>query len=130
MAKQVSFKGLQETFVTFKSALTRGTDENKFVKMSSTETVELCSTGELFIGKVVSINDAASASGICSVQEGGYFHDISYSGTAPSLGKEDLLVSGDPSVLYEAGNLSYSGVAVNVVKLDTTNQLISFKLIG
>jgi len=70
MARDPLYDGINcESLVTHKSALTRGTDEGKVVKISDDKTVALPSDGENFDGvvKVIAASDAAA-----TVREHGY----------------------------------------------------------
>lgn len=129
MLVDISFEGLQRNYVTMKSSLARGSDENKFVKCTTTETVTLCSDGDKFMGMVDQIEASADGSGNAptTVQESGYFHDVPYSGAAPSLGYEDLLAAGPNVTMVKDG--SGSGVNVHVVKVDTAAVVCSFKVL-
>lgn len=70
MARSINYTGLKVGgFVPFASALVKGTDENKLVKISASGTVALCSAEDQnFIG-VVRVIDAAD--GTASVQVDG-----------------------------------------------------------
>jgi len=70
MARDPLYNGINDgDLVTHKSALTRGTDEYKVVKISDDKTVALPSDGENFDGvvQVIAASDAAA-----TVQEHGY----------------------------------------------------------
>ena len=114
----VSFKGIGANGVTFKSALTRGSDEGKVVKVSANDTVALCDDGDLFAGVVKTI---AESDGAAVVQTKG-FVTVSYSGTAPTLGWCVLDADGAGGVT-KTGSRSYE-----VVNVDSSNNLVTFDL--
>lgn len=124
MANEVGYERVDAHNTTFKSAFTRGSDELKFVKIGTSETIEEAADGEKFIGRIDEISAAASDSGNCSVQDRGYFNAVSYSGSDPSLNDTDLY-AGD-TLRVKAGD--GSGVSVVVVQRDTTLKTVSFRL--
>lgn len=77
-----SYDQYMEDIASYNSALTRGTDENKPVKMSTSETVVLAGDGDNFSGVVRTI---AQNDKVAGVQEDGYV-ELPYTGSAPSLG--------------------------------------------
>lgn len=120
MARSPKFDGIYcDGYVTFKSALTRGTDENKVCKISAAGTVALCNANDQFYGvvKVISANDKAA-----SVQEHGY---VTVTGTGISVGYQPLVADGSGGVKLVAspavGNKYYHVV-------DLTSTTVTFKL--
>lgn len=118
----VSFEGVKED-PTFLSALTRGTDEDKVVKVSANKTVALCSASDNFIGVVKTIDKADKAA---VVQING-FVTLDYTGTAPGLGFVALEANASGGVQVVAtpalGDTYYW-----VVDVDTTNTKVTFWL--
>lgn len=113
----VSFEGVKED-PTFLSALTRGTDEGKVVKVSANKTVALCSDGDNFIGVVKTIDKADKAA---VVQIKG-FVTVGYSVFTPTIGLCELDADG-------AGGVSKTGsVKYWVVDVDTSNTKVTFLL--
>lgn len=81
MARDPKYDGLGcEGYVTFKSALTRGTDEGKPVKVSADKTVALCANNDNFMGIVKTIEQASDKA--AGVQITGLV-EVGYSGSAP-----------------------------------------------
>lgn len=108
-------------YITAKSALTRGTDEGKVVKISANATVALCSDGDQFDGvvKVISANDKAA-----SVQERGF---AVVAGSGITYGYKPLLANATGGVKLNAspatGHKYYE-----VWDVDTTNNKVTIKL--
>lgn len=75
-----------EEFMTYLSSLTRGTDEDKAVKVSSNDTVALVAAGENFDGVARTIQ----SDGLAGVQEEGYA-ELEYTGSDPSVGQVFLI---------------------------------------
>jgi len=124
----VGYKGLDAHYTSFKSAFTRGSDENRFVKITVSDTVVQAAEDDKFIGRVDQISAAASSSGLCTVQDRGYFENVTYSGTAPTLGDTDLYAAGagDSGAKVKTGD--GSGVSVVVVNVTTSGTTCSFRL--
>ena len=80
------YNGIGANGISFLSALTRGTDEGKVVKISDNGTVALCSQTDQFCGVVKTIDKADK---VAVVQTKGIV-TVSYSGTAPSVGRATL----------------------------------------
>jgi len=118
----VSFEGIKED-PTFLSALTRGTDEGKVVKVSANKTVALCSANENFIGVVKTIDKADKAA---VVQVNG-FVTLDYTGTAPSLGFTALEANSSGGVQVVASP-ALGDTYYWVVDVDTTNTKVTFLL--
>ncbi len=117
----IKFDDIGARDVTYASALTKGTDEGKPVKMSANDTVALAANGDAFFG-IAQFIEAANAN--CAVREEGYV-TVAYSGTAPVVGFDDLAADGAGGVKAVA---SGSGVLVHVVHVDTANTTVTFKL--
>ncbi len=73
--------GSVQGYQTYLSALTRGTDEDKAVKLSAADTVALVSAGENFIGVVRTIGEHNKLAG---VQEDGWA-EVGYTGSDPTV---------------------------------------------
>lgn len=114
----VGFDGIGADGVTFLSALVRGTDEGKVVKISANDTVAGCSDGDVFIGVVKTIDPADKAA---VVQTKG-FVTVPYTVVTPTVGWCVLDANG-------SGGVSKTGTkAYWVVDVDTTNVLVTFLL--
>jgi len=117
----INFTDIDVLLVTYASALTKGTDEGKPVKISANKTVALAANGNAFFGIVDFIE---AANGNCAVREEGYV-TVAYSGTAPVVGFDDLAADGAGKVKAVTAG---SGVLVHVVNVDTANATVTFKL--
>jgi len=108
-------------YVTFKSALTRGTDEDKVVKISASKTVALCSDGDNFDGvvRVIAASDKAA-----SVQERGY---ATLPGTGITFGYKPLLARTDGGVKLN-GSPAVGDKYYEVVEVNSTDSTVSIKL--
>jgi len=119
----VSFRNIDANGISFLSALTRGTDEGKVVKVSANGTVGLCSATDNFIGVVKTIDPSDK---LAVVQSEG-FVTLDYTGSAPSLGFVALEADGTGGVQIVAtpalGDTYYW-----VVDVDTTNTKVTFCL--
>ncbi len=125
MAREVSFEGIKRgALVTFKSALVKGTDENKLVKMSADETVALCTDGDDIFGIVRVIDDFDKAA---SVQIDGFVEDYAaLTGNIPALGFSHVVAKTASSVQLKAATAGWK--LRRVVKSDDTNDLCTFEL--
>lgn len=124
--RSVNFEGIGFTsLVYFKSALVRGTDENKLVKMSADETVDLAGDGEDFIGIVRIIDPLDKLAG---VQVDGWVEDYpAVSGAVPTLGKACIQAHTGSATVQ---NLSVAAghTVYDVAKSDDTADVCTFKL--
>jgi hypothetical protein len=122
MARTVGFKGIGQEIVTYLSALTRGTDEEKVVKVSANKTVALCSDGDDFHGQVITIDAKDADAGVQIVG----FITVAYTGTNPTAGL------GRKFVANGAGGVRLDdiGRGYDVVDVDTTKKLVTFWLTG
>lgn len=73
--------GVRPGLVTFLSALTKNTDEDKAVMVSANDTVALVTAGLNFCGAVRTLQ----SDGLAGVQRNGYV-ELTYSGSNPSVG--------------------------------------------
>jgi hypothetical protein len=117
----VGFDGVDNR-PTFLSALTRGTDEGKVVKVSANKTVALCSAENRFIGVVETI---APGTKDAVVAVGG-FKTVAYSGTAPSAGYVELVANGSGGV--KTPTTAGTGIYYWIVDVDTTNTKLTLLL--
>lgn len=103
----VSFKGINEQVVTFKTEdeLTPGT----LVTVSDNGTVSPCAANGKIVGVVVSCRENLAA-----VQISGYV-TLPYSGSAPALGVTAIAAASDTKIKADATN----GKLVTVVETDT-----------
>jgi hypothetical protein len=122
----VNFSGLGAKFVTFLSALTRGTDDNKVAKVSANKTVALCSDDDVFIGviKAIDVSDKAA-----TIQYGGYvtcpytpIDDDPNPDIIPILGLCELDADATGGV-KKHGTKYYQ-----VIEVDATGGLVTFDL--
>ena len=110
----VSFEGIGDSLVTFlNSSATRGS----VVKVSAAGTVAPCSAGDGFDGVAVIVDG-----GYAGVRMGG-FVTVSYSGTAPTVGRAILVANGSGGV-----KTAESGDTYLVVDLDTTASTATIRL--
>lgn len=117
---KVGFQGIDELVVTFKAdvALTVQ-DEGKLVKCTETDTVGKTVEEDAFLGQMLKFEDR----GTCSVRMGGYF-ELTYSGTAPTVGYVNLVSDADGNV--KTPTVATDGVVAKVVRVDKTNKLVGF----
>ena len=125
MAREVSFEGIKRgALVTFKSALVKGTDENKLVKMSADETVALCTDGDDIFGIVRSIDDFDKAA---SVQIDGFVEDYpALTGNVPAYGFSHVVAKTASQVQLKAATAGFK--VRRVLKSDDTNDVCTFEL--
>ncbi len=103
----ISFQGYNEQTATFKISGTVAA--NSFVKLSSSGTVQACATGDIPVGRAISVRGTLAA-----VQLGGYIK-TSYSGTAPIVGYATLSVDANGGLAADV-----DGRQLLVVEVDTT----------
>lgn len=126
MARSVNFEGIGFTnLVYFKSALVRGTDENKLVKVSADETVALAGNGEAFIGIVRVIDPYDKMAG---VQIDGIVEDYpAVSSEVPTLGWSHIAAhTGSATVEVKSATAGWH--LFRVIKSDDTNDVCTFIL--
>ena len=125
MARDVSFEGIKGgALVTFKSALVKGTDENKLVKMSADGTVVVCTDGDDVFGIVRVIDDSDKAA---SVQIDGFVENYpALTGTIPALGFAHVIAKTHSSVQLKAATAGWK--VRRVVKSDDSADVCSFEL--
>ena len=111
----VDFKGYDERIVTFNAA-TASVSADKIVRISAKNTVALANGGEAFVGVVKSRSGSTAA-----VQIGGYT-ELTYSGSAPALGRGYLVASGMTSVM--TAPTVGQGAPVIIVSVDTATSTI------
>lgn len=126
MGRSVGFEGIGAgPLVTFKSALVRGTDENKLVKMSSVdETVELCTDGDDIFG-IVRVIDAQDK--MAGVQINGLVADYpALHATIPAKGFAHVIAKTASQVQSKGATAGWK--LRRVIKSDDTNHLCTFEL--
>lgn len=119
----ISYKAIGDISVSFLSALTKGTDEGKVVKISDDKTVSLCSQTDQFHG-VVKVIDAADS--LATVQVSG-FVTVPYTGDAPSAGLATLEAD-DAGGVQIVASPALGDRFYLIVDVDTTNGLVTFLL--
>jgi len=126
MARDIDFEGIKGgSYVTFKSALVKATDEDKLVKVSANGTVALCAEDDKFHGIVRIIDGQDKAA---SVQEDGYTtmsfdpaHDD------PALGYDGLVCGVTPNLVKQVDNAA--GVTLyKIVSVNSAGHTVTFKL--
>ena len=129
MARDVGFDGIKRgALVTFKSALVKGTDEDKLVKISSNGTVALCAEDENFIGVVRVIDDFDKAA---SVQIDGFTtmtYDSDHDPTVTDGQGWQALQAGSAATKVKPATEAVGVPLYKVVNVDSTNHLITFQL--
>lgn len=125
-ARGVSFEGIGFTgLVSFKSALVKGTDEDKLVKVSANDTVALCAENDPFIG-VVRVIDAFD--GLAGVQIDGFVTmDFDPAHDDPAL-NVDSFVGGVTANLVKQLDAVAGANTHRVVNVDGTNHKVTFEL--
>jgi len=114
----ICFDGYDNTMLTFN--LSGTAVAGNLTKIVSSETVAACTaSGDIFMGVVECVDD-----GYASVQTKGYV-EAAYSGTAPSVGVNNLVANGTGGVEISATG---AGRDVLVISLDTTNSICGFIL--
>lgn len=118
MAFTVDYDGIgQNTSVTFKhTVLTKDVHEGRPVKMLSNDTVGLAADGDPVIGFIRSIEKDA-----CTVALNGFF-EVSYTGTAPTLGFSRLACDASGGVKVGASTDRFH----LVVRVDTAASKVTF----
>lgn len=81
----VSFEGVGQVCATFWGS---GVTEGHVVKMTGNGTVGACAAGDDFCGAALCCREDA-----CTVQVGGFVR-VSYTGTAPAVGRTSLTADG------------------------------------
>jgi hypothetical protein len=119
----VKFDGIGANAISFLSALTRGTDEGKVVKITDNGTVALCSAADQFDG-VVKVIDKADK--VASVQTKGMV-TVAYTGTAPSVGRATLEANATGGVQI-VGTPVLGDRFYQIVSVDTTAGTVTFDL--
>lgn len=131
MARSVGYEGIgRGPLVYFKSALVRGTDENKLVAISANGTVALCTDDQNFIG-IVRVIDAYDA--LAGVQVDGIVEDFAY-----DTDHDPTVTDGQGWQALQCGDVNggnikpaTEGVTIPlrmVLEVDSTNHLITFRL--
>jgi hypothetical protein len=126
MTRTIGFDGIREgSYVTFASALTKHTDEDKLVKVSANGTVALCGDNEPFHG-IVRVIDGQDKG--ASVQIDG-FVTMSFDPdhADPALGWQNLICGDAPTLV----TVSVSGDAIRqylVVSVDSAGHTVTFLL--
>ena len=117
------YNGIGANGISFLSALTRGTDEEKVVKISANGTVALCSAADQFYG-VVKVIDKSDK--VATVQTKGIV-TVPYTGTAPTIGRYTLEANATGGVQIVAtpalGDKFY-----DIINVDTTAVTVTIDL--
>jgi hypothetical protein len=130
MARTPDFDGIKRgALVTFKSALVKGTDEDKLVALSANGTVALCTEDQNFIGIVRIIDDSDKAA---SVQIDGFVADYPYdTDHAPTVTDGQgwqALTCGSAATKVKAATEGVTIPLRRVVEVDTSAHTITFQL--
>lgn len=112
----VSYEGIGQWAATFAC---EAAEAGTVVKVSGNGTVAACEAGENFDGIVVAVGRDQAA---CSVALGGML-TVSYTGTAPAVGRNELKADGSGGVSVASGGRSFLAVDV-----DTTAQTVTIVL--
>jgi hypothetical protein len=111
--------------VTFASALTKHTDEDKLVKVSANGTVALCAENDRFHGIVRVIDGQDKAA---SVQEDGYVTmDFDPAHDDPALGYDGLVCGVTPNLVKQEDNAA-GVVLYKIVSVDSAGHKVTFLL--
>jgi hypothetical protein len=132
--REPAYEGLytNDGFITFKSALVRGTDEDKPVKISANKTVALAGDGENFVGQVKTIANSDKAVG---VQMAGFVKML-YTGGAPTFGENFLVGDGAGGVKVDTDPIVTVTAEITVLANGTVGasaaapELIGGKVLG
>ncbi len=103
--------GIVKGFMTYLSALTKNTDEDKAVMISTNDTVALVTAGLNFTGVVRTIGDGPSK--LAGVQEDGYA-ELTYNGSAPVVGMNYLVGGAVAGTIAVADEVAIKQVAITV----------------
>jgi hypothetical protein len=129
MARDIDFEGIKgSSYVTFKSALIKGTDEGKLVKLSANGTVVVAGDGENFIG-IVRIIDAQDKA--ASVQIDGFvevLYDADHIPTVTDGQGWQALSAGALPTKVMAQTEAVTVPLRMVVEVDTVALTVTFKL--
>jgi hypothetical protein len=130
MARSVGFEGIGAgALVYFESALVRGTDENKLVKISANKTVALATEDDNFIGIVRVIDAYDKAAG---VQLHGFVEDYPYDTdhvpTVTDTGGWQALQCGSAATKVKPATEGVTIPLRRVVSVDGTAHTITFEL--
>jgi hypothetical protein len=131
MARSINYTGLKVGgLVPFASALVKGTDENKLVKISASGTVVLCTTEDTNFYGIVRIIDADD--GLASVQVDGvaiHGYDTDHAPTVTDgSGWQALQVGKTPFNTVKPATEAVDVPLYRVITVDTVNHLITFIL--
>jgi hypothetical protein len=131
-ARGVGFEGIGFTgLVSFKSALVKGTDEDKLVEISANDTVILCpSESRNFIG-IVRVIDAFDK--LAGVQIDGFVTMPYDTANAPTVtdgqGLQALQSGATPFNTWVRAVTEAAGIPLRrIVNVDTVNHLVTFQL--
>ena len=129
MARDIDFEGIKgSSYVTFKSALVKGVDEGKLVKLSANGTVVVAADGENFIGIVRIIDGQDKAA---SVQIDGFvevLYDADHIPTvADGQGWQALSAGALPTKVMAQTEAATVPLRM-VVEVDTVALTVTFKL--
>lgn len=114
---KVSFEGIGECVASFYNDNSAHAESGAPVTLSGNGKVAACEDGELLFGVAVSAGEEFAA-----VQVHG-FVNLSYSGTAPSVGYVKLSADGKGGVKKDDNGRSYA-----IVQVDTTAKTIGLML--
>lgn len=110
----ISFGGIGEMCVTFKADTS--VEKGSPVKISSNDTVTVCTAGNRMIGVAVEVSD----DGYATVQLSGYT-TMSYTGTAPDVGFATLTADGNGGV-----KTATTGGEYIVLNVNTSAETVGF----
>lgn len=116
------YEGVGAVRATFESALTRGTDEGKPVKVSANKTIVLAAATDQFVG-FVDVIDQDEA--VATVVVAGFI-TAPYTGTAPAVGPTTLEADGAGGVIEVTAAVGKK--LFHVVNVDTANTELTFLL--
>lgn len=107
----ISFQAIGQKQVSFAAAETA--KAGKVCKLSGNGTVDVCAAGENFCGLITDVRG-----GVAAVSMAGYV-ELSYSGTAPTVGYNTLAADGKGGVKV----VTTGGRSLLVAAVDSTNSV-------
>jgi hypothetical protein len=119
-----SLEGIDGNNVSLLSALVKGTDEGKVVKVSANKTAALCTAEDNFCGVVRQIADGDK---LATVQIKGMV-TVTYTSTAPTVGTRARLVGDGSGVKLKNAAEALGDKYYDIYDVDATNTLVTFLL--